>query len=140
MATSRRKFLKTGSIVALCAAFPLSVKARSLTIGRTLLPFIGANTTPALDMTAFSNCLQTKFALTANGSTAVVRLVSVRDLRSDKTRQGGKECFSLLFSGAAGSSLPQATYRINHRALGKFQLLVVPVGTNSYEAVINRLR
>jgi hypothetical protein len=140
MATSRRKFLKTGSIVALCAAFPLSVKARSLTVGRILFPFIDTNTRPALDMTAFSNCLQTNFALTANESTAVVRLVGVRDLRSAKTRRGGKECFSLFFSGAAGSSLPQATYRINHRTLGEFQLLVVPVGTNSYEAVINRLR
>lgn len=139
MATSRRKFLKTGSIVALCAAFPVSIRARSRTLGRNLLPFIGANT-PALDMAAFSNCLQTKFALTANGSTAVVRLVSVRDLRSPKTRQGVEECFSLLFSDATGSSLPQATYRIKHRTLGEFQLLVVPVGANYYEAVINRLR
>jgi len=53
-----------------------------------------------------------------------------------------KECFSLIFKGSPATSLRQNSYRVEHDSLGKFRMLVVPVGNskqNLYEAVFNRL-
>lgn len=51
---------------------------------------------------------------------------------------GRTECFSLLFRGAAG--LPQDTYGIDHAALGRWQMFLVPLGGDAVEAVINHVR
>ena len=66
-----------------------------------------------------------------------VKLIDVKQLRS------AGESFSLLFHGHAGASLPQGIHRIEHQALGRFDLFVVPVGRGAsgqdFEAVINRI-
>ncbi|HEV7376755.1 MAG TPA: hypothetical protein VGN95_18720 [Pyrinomonadaceae bacterium] len=55
------------------------------------------------------------------------------------------ECFSLLFTSPAGMTFPQKTYEVEHAALGKFSLFLVPVerhtGINPeyHEAVFNRI-
>ncbi len=52
------------------------------------------------------------------------------------------EAFSLLFRGDASEQLPQGMYRIEHAALGAFDLFIVPVAQDQtgryYEAVFNR--
>ena len=52
------------------------------------------------------------------------------------------ESFSLLFQGAAATSLQQGTYRFEHDRIGAFDLFIVPVGLEKgvmkYEAVFNR--
>lgn len=52
-----------------------------------------------------------------------------------------QEAWSATFRGPAG--LPQQIYRLAHRALGEFEIFLVPVGQDErggiYEAVFNRL-
>ena len=49
--------------------------------------------------------------------------------------------FSLFFRGPKEFQLPQSIYRLEHQALGSFELFVVPVGIDQhgmqFEAVIN---
>ena len=74
----------------------------------------------------------------AQGSVSV-RLTEVNAMRSPLNG----ECFSLVFQSFDDLKLPQATYEIEHGALGSFLLFLVP-GDNSdpgqrYVAIINRL-
>ena len=59
----------------------------------------------------------------------------------DTDSRPGWETFSLLFEGR-GDPFPQATYPVEHEALGSFPLFLVPVladdGGQRYEAVFNR--
>ena len=56
----------------------------------------------------------------------------------------GYEVFSLFFHGPAGPRLDQATYTMDHPALGTLALFLVPVGALPggvrYEALFNRSR
>jgi hypothetical protein len=71
----------------------------------------------------------------------VLRLTEVTGLG----RQPGAprvEPFTLLFTGPARPLLPQRTYRLEHRVLGRVDIFLVPVGNDdaglpSYEAVFN---
>lgn len=62
-----------------------------------------------------------------------------------EARRGGKvrdRAFSVLFLGPpAAAVLPQATYRLEHEALGGLEIFLVPVGRDGdrvrYEAVFN---
>jgi hypothetical protein len=49
--------------------------------------------------------------------------------------------FSLIFRGPRAPILPQRTYRLDHPAIGAFDLFLVPVGPDQagmcYEAVFN---
>ncbi len=60
----------------------------------------------------------------------------------DHRAPAGFESFSLEFRGPAGSILPQATYGLEHPALGALAIFLVPVGASSegvdYESVFNR--
>jgi hypothetical protein len=94
----------------------------------------------------FSAHLNSKFRpRQGTGISTVVTLVEVNDLapsaRKIRAQVGGRECFSLIFSG--GKQLPQATYIIEHGALGTFKLLLVPIGKQDgvayLEAIVNRL-
>jgi hypothetical protein len=138
MATSRRKFLQTGSLVALAAGLPLKVSAMSFGGGSSFPNFTGTNSGSLLDMAAFKRSLQTNFLLTSNLKSATVKLVEVRDYQNGNAESGDKECFSLLFTSNT-ASLRQDTYAVKHDALGEFRMLVVPVGGTNYEAVFNRL-
>ena len=65
-----------------------------------------------------------------------LKLVEVRSL-GKALRQGG--AFSLTFRSPPGPFLPQATYPLNHPALGVLDVFLVPLGPkdggNGYEAV-----
>ena len=55
-------------------------------------------------------------------------------------RDGGRgEAFSLVFRAPREASLPQRTYRVEHDAIGAFELFLVPIGPDRegmrYEAV-----
>jgi hypothetical protein len=67
----------------------------------------------------------TSFRLAANGATLELRLDEVQRLGT-ALRAGG--AFSLMFRSAAGPSLPQAIYPIDHPTLGTLELFVVPLG------------
>ena len=136
MSSSRREFLKRGTFVALAAGVPLALTENAL--GTT-------KSTPAgLNISSFRSQLGSSFIINHQASKVKFTLVGLTSFASRKETAAGKEGFSLLFRGPKETTLKQGTYLIEHKELGKFSFLVVPVGTKDtraphYEAVINRL-
>ena len=136
MSSSRREFLKRGTLMALAAGVPLSLTEKAF--GTT------KSTAAGLNMAAFKSQLGTSFHINHQASKVNFKLVDVTSFASRKQTAAGKEGFSLLFRGPKETTLKQDTYLIEHEQLGMFSFLVVPVGTTDaraphYEAVINRL-
>lgn len=139
MTSSRREFLKRGSLMALAAGVPLglSEKASGMVISQS-------QAGSGLSKAAFESQLYTKFVINEGASKVAVRLVNVANIGSKKERDTGREGFSLLFRGPEDTLLQQNTYLIEHEKLGLFSFLIVPIRTKNkqaahYEAVINRL-
>ena len=136
MSSSRREFLKRGTLMALAAGVPLSLTEKAF--GTT------KSTAAGLNMAAFKSQLGTSFHINHQASKVNFKLVDVTSFASRKQTVAGKEGFSLLFRGPKETTLKQDTYLIEHEQLGMFSFLIVPVGTKDahaphYEAVINRL-
>ena len=137
MSTSRRAFLKKGTLVALAAGIPLGLTEK-LALG-TVAP------SPAgLNRLGFEAQLNTDFFINTGLSKLRVRLVDVAALAGEKTSPARREAFSLLFRGDRSTALRQKTYTIEHAKLGVFSYFIVPIGTMDqnaryYEAVINRV-
>jgi len=137
MSSSRREFLKKGSLMALVAGIPVTFTK--------VVSGMGTTTSAAgLNLESFESQLGTNFVINHETAKVKVRLVHVTNFASTKQIEAGKEGFSLLFRGSKEATLKQSTYLIEHEELGKFSFLVVPVGTKDtraphYEAVINRL-
>lgn len=134
MKSSRREFLKRGSLVALAAGFPLAISEKASGMGATAV---------GLNMAAFKSQLGTSFLINHQASKVKLTLINVADFASRKQTAAGKEGFSLLFRGPQDTVLNQDTYLMEHEELGMFSFLMVPVGTKDtrphYEIVINRL-
>jgi len=137
MSSSRRDFLKRGTLVALAAGVPLALTEKALGMGRSTSKAAG------LSMAAFKSQLGTNFLISHETAKVKIKLVDITNFASRKQIAAGKEGFSLLFRGPEEATLKQDTYLIEHEQLGMFSFLVVPVGTRDtrphYEAVINRL-
>jgi hypothetical protein len=88
-----------------------------------------------LRVTDCSARLHETFTLGAGASFVKLTLVEVEELGQSLSRQA----FSLRFLGPAQPVLPQATYRLDHPALGALEIFLVPLGPKSggmrYEAV-----
>lgn len=147
MSISRRKFLRAGTLVALSAALPISVfgQSRKENDGNpTDQQPIPSDPLGQYNRSAFASYLNSIFQLNTGYSVVAVALVEVKDLLPGAaTDANGRECFSLLFRGGS-AALTQNTYRIDHPALGSFNLFLVPggpdsVGAQSYVAIINRI-
>lgn len=139
MKSSRREFLKRGTLGALAAGVPLglSIKAAGMI---TATP-----TVAGLGLAAFKAQLGTTFTINDQAGKVQTKLVDVTSFASRKQVAAGKEGFSLLFHGPKDLTLQQNTYLIEHEELGMFSFLIVPVLQTKdrrgpyYEAVINRL-
>ena len=136
MSSSRREFLKRGTLVALAAGVPLALTEKAAGMGNS--------NAAGLSMASFKSQLGTSFQIIHQASKVKIKLVDVANFASRKQTAAGKEGFSLLFRGPQETTLKQDTYLIEHAELGMFSFLVVPVGTKDtraphYEAVINRL-
>lgn len=139
MATSRRDFLKKGSLVALAAGVPMSVAGK---VSANALSDAAASGFH-LNQADFAAQLNTKFEIGTKPVKIAANLVAVSDLPS-KTPERRREGFSLLFKADRTRLLKQNTYVLNHNKLGTFSLLLVPMASKDdssihYEAVINRL-
>jgi hypothetical protein len=138
MGTSRRDFLKKGSLLALVAGVPVTLAERAAAL-ETAAPSVAFG----LTKTAFLAQLNTTFLINEGSSKVELKLIEVTDLpRRGASRQ--KEGFSLLFRGDHATALKQNTYLIEHEKLGLFSFLIVPVLSRKksalhYEAIINRL-
>jgi hypothetical protein len=155
MVISRRKFIQAGSVLALAAGLPLKA-AITATGQRTsdppsasakgivgVSPEATARPTVFFSKATFTPYLNTAFVLQSKGMKAVeVKLVEIHNTGPVPDRQVyGRECFALVFRGQR--RLSQDVYRVQHPALGKFDLLLVPMGKDKkglfFEAIINRL-
>ena len=76
-----------------------------------------------------------------DGGTQDLKLVEVRDLGRRPTAGGELSNYSLTFLAPAPAVLPQATYRLEHAALGPMDVFLVPIGRSAqgvrYEAIFN---
>lgn len=136
MNSSRRNFLKRGTFVALAAGVPLSLTEKAFGTA--------TSTSAGLGMASFKSQLGTSFQINHQASKVKFTLVDVANFATRNQTAAGREGFSLLFRGPKETPLKQDTYLIEHKELGMFSFLVVPVGTKDtrapyYEAVINRL-
>jgi hypothetical protein len=137
MNSSRRNFLKRGTLVALAAGAPLALTEKAFGM-------VTAKSAAGLSMASFKSLLGTSFQINHQASKVKCTLIDVANFASRKQMAAGKEGFSLLFRGPKEAILKQDTYVIEHEELGMFSFLIVPVGTKDaraphYEAVINRL-
>ena len=138
--TSRRNFLKQGTLGAIAAGFAFGLDDE--TTGRAALassigPF-------GLNRAAFASQLHTTFLINQGARKIPLKLIEVVDLGSRQTGRGVKEAFALVLRGSNASPLEQETYTIEHRKLGGFCFLVVPIfardkSARYYEININRL-
>jgi hypothetical protein len=124
--------------VALAAGLPLGLTEKAAGMGTSSLTATG------LSLAAFKSQLGTSFQINHQATKVNVKLVNIESFASRKQTAAGKEGFSLIFRGPQETTLGQDTYLIEHKELGMFSFLVVPVGTKDtrtphYEAVINRL-
>jgi len=124
--------------MALVAGVPLTLTQIASGMGTTTSAATGLN------LESFESQLGTSFLINHEAAKVHIKLVHVTNFASAKQIQAGQEGFSLLFRGPKETTLKQDTYVIEHKELGKFSFLVVPVGTKDtraahYEAVINRL-
>jgi hypothetical protein len=158
MSISRRNFVRAGSVSVLLAAGGLrpagllfaQSKRDAGAAGPFAVPY-EAKVAPEFYFTrdTFAPHLNTPFRFVGRkgGSYAEATLVGVFDFqaqaRGRKSKTHGGECFSLTFESRGEHALPQGTYKMEHGALGRFSLLVVPSspadGITRYEAVINHL-
>jgi hypothetical protein len=151
LSISRRKFLRGGTLVALAAAVPLNsamaVMGQQIGVVGNQIDLSPQAADPLANYTkaTFQQYLNSIFRLSGGIYKPVdVTLLSVTDmLPANAPVEPGKECFTLLFRGDT-IALPQGTYTVDHAALGRFALFVVPVGADDngvqgYLATINRL-
>ena len=138
MSSSRREFLKRGTLMALAAGVPLTLTEKASGMSTA------TSKTAGLSLAAFKSQLGTNFLIYHQASKVKTTLVDITDFGSRKQTAAGKEGFSLLFRGPQETILNQDTYLIEHEELGIFSFLIVPIGITKtrgphYEAVINRL-
>jgi hypothetical protein len=148
MATSRRNFLKTGTMGLLCAGLPAGLAKAVIGRSTTDGGFGEGKAMGGGSFTkdAFARYVGTTFRIKAGFASVDLRLTSVTDLKAiSKTpsKIAGRESFSLLFKGLSKAPLlTQETRIVEHQELGRFSLFLVPVGRSTnrhYEAVIIRL-
>lgn len=166
MTTSRRRFLKSGAMIALAAGVPLSLD--KIVLGQRLaggasgaadgfqLPAKG-DPLLSLRKSSFEPYVNSIFEVRVSKGAFVrsvpLTLVSVSETRMLRkvSKSGGivpadiasGQSFSLLFRGSLATPLKQDTQDIQHYALGKMRLLMVPVGHEDksacyYEVIFNR--
>src|SRR5690242_15009113 len=73
------------------------------------------------------------------GPPLTVELIEATDLSGGKPPADHRAPFSIVFRGPLTPLLPQKIYRLEHDALGAFELFIVPIGPDAhgmrYEAV-----
>jgi hypothetical protein len=159
MPVSRRQLLRNSVFAAIaCAASPMQgwTGAKSSPTKQPPKNSIDNAGLQHLDRAAFTRVVGSGFKVsTTSGksSTVWLRLLKVEDLPAlapvnlgamavlpkHSTAPVTTSGFMLLFLGTLPKPLPQGTYTFEHPGLGKFSLLIVPDGRETYLAVINRL-
>jgi hypothetical protein len=161
MKITRRSFLRVGSVSTIAAGLNLSAarhvfgRDKVIPAGKGLIatPY-SAKTGPAFYFTpdTFAPYINSTFRLSrGKAATFNATLVAVTDLSAQaqanaqdfKATATQGRCFSLTFRAGERDKVPQGAFTIDHAALGRFVLFVVPgapaAAGAQYEAVINHL-
>ena len=91
----------------------------------------------------FERYLHDPFCIFSESSLLLeVELVSVTELGEPPQEEDKRHAFSLVFRSPLGDSyLPQQIYTLEHQALGKMDLFLVPIGPDPvgmcYEVIFN---
>jgi hypothetical protein len=149
MTVSRRNFLRKSTMIALAAALPLGLT--TLAAGQQsgpppVPPEAQRNPLYSFTRATFAPYVNSVFIVNSLPLAEIV-LVEVKetplvvDGRANRTPVG--ECFTLVFRGPAQTRFKQNTYRLEHAALGQFELFLGPTDRPGsehqyYTAVINR--
>ena len=146
MSISRRKFVKYGLVIGALASSPFALITN--TFGqkrRERARPERPNPSLYFNKATFAAYADTDFLVRAGSAGLVfMRLSRVEDLPGSQMLRSPDECFGLMFTAPAGTSIPQETYQVEHGALGKFPLFLVPVGPRTldgpayFQAVFNR--
>ena len=95
-----------------------------------------------LTLDTFTRQVNTEFRIESDTGRVSVKLIEATASTPDQSL--AQDCFSVIFHGPAERPLEQGTYPMEHAALGRFALFVVPVGRDEqgyyYQAVFNRLK
>jgi DNA-directed RNA polymerase subunit L len=158
MTTSRRNFLRQGTLLGLSTIATLSVA--NFTFGQSsnyrrpngpgIFPVpeeVQYTTLDKLTRVMFANVLNSSFVIVhpVHGKVETY-LKTVEDLSPPIFKMGAKhgiECFNLVFACQSDIEIHQGTYTLEHEKFGSFELFIVP-GTRQrygrdYNAIINRL-
>jgi hypothetical protein len=149
MKISRRNFIINTGAAALAAGvvFPAQNLFGQTLFVNQLFPIPPESTNDALNYLRrehFESVINTFFQFQPVEERAFkLQLLAVENSRRGANEKQGfsGESFSLLFEGSKKSKVPQGTYQVSHDTLGRFLLLIVPVGLrgNRYEAIVNRI-
>ncbi|HXG95061.1 MAG TPA: hypothetical protein VNN73_22160 [Blastocatellia bacterium] len=159
MITSRRSFLRAGSIMGLTALATGRFSASAFAQGgykKRLGSGIGSEIPaeslkdPLANITRemFTNTLMTTYSFSSNdvklGDLILIEVQNLNPPYVKGTGRSTKECFALKFAGSQALSLRQNTYAVQHAKLGKFQLFIVPGDASAGSgttctAIINRV-
>lgn len=93
----------------------------------------------------FSQHVNTKFRVKLDAPQPIdLELIEVKLYECKPNEADDMERFSVYFYGAADFFLPQATYPLNHKAMGELSVFLVPIARDErgfrYEAVFNYRR
>src|SRR5262245_8262745 len=116
MSISRRKFLRSGTLVALSAAIPLQHVLGQERTQPDPLAHYRAST--------FKSYVNSIFRVFTERSSVDLTLQRVKDLPAP-VKNG--ESFQLFLVGG-DKALEQNSYTVEHAALGRFKLFIVPSG------------
>lgn len=144
MAISRRHFIRAGAVTVAAASATASLNVLAAERGVQSDDALQSGGSSALlNKAMFVAHLNTAFLIAAQNAQPVrAKLVDLKDYEPEA--RGAGECFTLIFSAPPHRGLKQNTYRIEHRALGQFDLFIAPVRSvkhgQLYEAIINHSR
>jgi hypothetical protein len=151
MDASRRNFLVAGQTLLALAAMPINF------FGAVASSIFSSQAAKLALLTreTFLPLVNSKFAVRSGMlTTAWLTLLSVEDMnqkapavaipmavppKTARTAPPQIDTFALHFD-LVGETLRQGTYELEHDALGRFPLFIVPSGTAKYVAVISRIK
>jgi hypothetical protein len=92
--------------------------------------------------TEFEECLDQDFRLHIDETQIIdLKLTRVDPRGPIEPESGLRRSFSLIFEARGDAPLPQRTYQVEHAAMGRLDLFLVPIGCEGgcvlYEAVFN---
>jgi hypothetical protein len=150
MSVSRRRFLRSGAISAVSAGLVLQSARSAFAVNSTepslSAPHAGGRPIFNYSRSNFEPHVGSSFKVLVGKDSVNLKLIDLVDYKTWSGRQmppTGTESFVLAFRAPKTLSLQSATQKLEHPALGKFDLFMTGSkdrGRISYTAVINRIR